>query len=215
MDGDSIWHSVIRLCAPVEESLRAFDAVGPLGASCILACIAVVLIRGYRNYDMLRVETEHLFRRYIVFRGKKQSVLRSVGQGSETDDILKSVARSWDVFKSHLAEKIERQRNNYVWTKKWLMVGVIFLLLNTLRGAVTGLLIWKSPSGFLMRLYGDIAYYFLPIVGMAVLAAQRSAVREGGTNHTGSIFDMLSGDSRDAESALYEEFDPLEESGRN
>jgi len=211
MDGDSIWHSVIRLCAPCEEFLRSIDGVGPLAASCILACIAVILIRGYRVYDGLRVETEQLFRRYIVFRGKKQSVLRSMGQGSETDNILKSVARSWEVFKSHLAEKINRQGENYAWTKKWLMAGVICLLLNTLRGAATGLLVWKSPSGFLMRLYGDIPYYFLPLVGMAVLAAQRNAVREGGTNHTGSIFEMLSGDSQGAESGLYEEFDPLEE----
>ena len=141
MDGSSISDIVIRVLAPVEEPLKSIDSVGPLAASCVLAYIAVVLIRGYRIYDIVRAETEQMVRRYIVFRGKKQSVLRSLSQGPETDDILRSVGRSWDAFKSHLARKIERQKQNYQWTKKWFLAGVIALVLNTLRGAVTGFLV--------------------------------------------------------------------------
>ncbi len=66
--------------------------VSPLINLLILGFLAAVIIRGFWRYELLRMETEALIRRYMVFRGKRHTSLSKVRARSETNKkILKSI----------------------------------------------------------------------------------------------------------------------------
>ncbi len=197
--------------APFTPFLKGVTPFNPLISTCILGLLAFTIIRGHRRHELLRMETEDLLRRYMVFRGKKHSLLRRTqtdqGMGEE---ILRSISRSWHNFKEYHAQKLELLKGNYQWMKRGFIIGVILLVLNTLRDGVTELLVRGLPSGPFFGLSQDLPHYLLVVVGIALLRIQREEVYGSSSNQIDPALEALFADFDREDPSLYEEFDPLE-----
>ncbi|MBW2038201.1 MAG: hypothetical protein JRI46_01170 [Deltaproteobacteria bacterium] len=211
MEFGPFWEKMLVFLAPFTPYLRGTLPFNPLISACILGLLAFFLIRGHRRYELLRMETEDLLRRYMVFRGKKHSLLRGAKTDQGTcDEILRSISRSWHNFEEYHAQKIDLFEVNYREMKRGLLLGSILLVLNTLREGVAGLLITGLPSGFFSGLFQDLPLYFLVVVGFALLRIQKEDVYGTSSNQINPALETLFADLDRDDPLLYEEFDPLE-----
>jgi len=213
MESVPFWEKLLVYIAPFGPFLKGAQSLSPFIAACILGFLAFVLIKGYRRYDLVRRETEQLLRRYIVFRGKKHSLLRGTRRKKDTEEILRSISRSWGNFKEYLSQKTDLQRENYRWMKKGIVVGAVLLVVNTVRQGLTGLIVVGLPSGFFSSLSRDLPHYLLPIVGLVMLRVQRKAVKARASGQLDPALEVLLTDFDREDPGLYEEFDPLDEEG--
>lgn len=205
------WEKILVFLAPFTPYVRGIAPFDPVISACILGLIAFCLIRGHRRHGLLRMETEDLLKRYIIFRGKKHGLLRGARAGRGTHkDILRSISRSWHNFKEYHGQKLELLRENYRGMKKGLLLGGIILILNTLREGATGLLITGLPSGFYSGLLHQLPLYLLVVVGVAMLRIQKEQVYGIPSNHKERALETLFADFDRDDPSLYDEFDPLE-----
>jgi len=194
---------------PYAQGIRPFDSLLPI---CIGGLLAYVLIRGQRRYEVLRMETEALVRRYMIFRGKRHSTIGRVqAQKGTSKKILKSISRSWYKFKEYHVEKRSLLEKNYLWMKRGFILGCILLVINTLREGVFGLLIAELPSGFFWGIFQSLPPYLMVVVGIALLHIQREEVYGTPPYQIDPTLESVFADFDREDPRLSEEFDPLEE----
>jgi hypothetical protein len=188
--------------------MRPFD---PLISIAILGLLAYILIRGQRRYELLRIETEALVRRYMIFRGKRYGAPGKVqARKGANKKVLQTVSRSWNMFKEYYVEKKTLLAKNYQGMKKGFVLCSILLILNTLREGVTGLLIAERLSGFFVGLFHYLPHYLLVVVGVALLQIQHEEVCATPPHQMDSALEAIFAAFDSEDSRLSEEFDPLE-----
>jgi hypothetical protein len=69
MNGGTFYEMIANLLGPVAPFLKGMGPFDPLISIGILGLLAYVLIRAQRRYELLRMESEALVRRYMIFRG--------------------------------------------------------------------------------------------------------------------------------------------------
>jgi hypothetical protein len=69
MNGDTFYLLISDLLGPVAPFLKGLVPFDPLISIGILGLLAYILIRGQRRYESVRMETEALVRRYMIFPG--------------------------------------------------------------------------------------------------------------------------------------------------
>jgi hypothetical protein len=211
----SFWQKIIGFLTPLTPYLRETLLFKLFISIFILGLIAFFLIRGHRRFELLGMEKESLLKRYLIFRGKKHSILRGAqsDQGA-FDEIIRSISRSWHKFEQYYTQKTELIKENYRTMRKGLLLGSILLVLNSLREGFTMLAITKLPSGFFAGLFQGLPNYFLVVVGIALLRMQRVRMRGDSPYKIDSALETLVADFDQDDPLLYEEFDPLEEKER-
>jgi len=215
MEISSFWQKIIVFFGPFTPYLRETLHFKLFISTFILGLIAFFLIRGHRRFELLDMEKESLVKRYLVFRGKKHSILRGVQSNQkEFEEIIRSISRSWHNFEEYHTQKVELLRENYRTMKKGFLIGSILLVLNSLREGIAMLAITKLPSGFFAGLCRDLPHYFLVVVGIVLLRMQRVRMRGDSPHKIDSALETLFADFDQDDPLLYEEFDPLEEKRR-
>lgn len=185
--------------------------LGPLISLCIVGLLAYVLIKGQRRYELLRMETEALIRRYVIFRGKRHSTIGKVqAQTGTSKKILKSVSRSWYRFKEYHDERCSLLEKNYRGMKRGFIVGCVLLVLNTVREGLVGVTVTETLAGFLFGVFQTLPLYLLAVVGVVLLSLQREEVY--GAHLDPPLEDVFTDFERE-DPRLSEEFDPLEGEG--
>lgn len=212
MRGGTFWEMILDFLAPVTPSVQGIRPFGPLITICILGLLAYVLIKGQRRYELLRMETEALVRRYMIFRGKRYgTVVKIKAQKGANKKVLKSISRSWYKFKEYYVEKRAILERNYRWMKKGFIFGCVLLVMNTLREGIAGLLITELPLGLLSGLFQSLPSYLLVVVGIALLRSQKEEIYGTSTHQIDPTLEAVFADFDQEDSRLSEEFDPLEE----
>ncbi len=207
----SLWEGMLVFFSPLAPTLKGMEPLNPLISIVILGLIASVLIRGHRRYELLRMETEALVRRYMIFRGKRHGTLSKVRAAKGTrENILKSISRSWYTFKEYHVQKRRLLARNYRGMKQGFIIGCVLLVLNTVREGVSGLLITKLPSGLFTGLAQSLPQYLIIVVGIALLGIQKEEVYSAPTPHLGPAVEALFADFDREDPRLSEEFEPLE-----
>ncbi|MEJ2068777.1 MAG: hypothetical protein P8Y09_12715, partial [Deltaproteobacteria bacterium] len=170
----SFWDGMLIFFAPLAPALKGIEPFNPLISIVILGIIAYVLIKGHRRYELLRIETETLVRRYMIFRGKRHRTLSKARLPKGTrEQILKSISRSWRTFKAYHSQQRGQLERNYRGLKMGFIIGCILLVLNTVREGIAGLVITELPSGLFIGLAQTLPYYLLVVVGIALLSIQK------------------------------------------
>jgi hypothetical protein len=197
--------------APLTPALKGMESFNPLISIGILGLIAYVLIRGHRRYELLRMETETLVRRYMIFRGKRHRTLSKARMPKGTrEQILKSISRSWHTFKAYHSKQRELLERNYRWLRMGFIVGCILLVLNMVREGIAGLVITELPSGLFIGLAQSLPYYLLVVVGIALLGIQKEELYSAPSPQFGPALEALFADFDREDPRLSEEFEPLE-----
>ena len=135
-----------------EEVVRDLGApsamgLGPLITLCIVGFLAYVIIRGQKRYELLRMETEGLIRRYVIFRGKRHTSLGKVQASKGTNKtILKSISRSWYRFKEYHGERCSLLKKNYRGMQRGFIIGCVLVVLNSVREGVVGVVATETPA---------------------------------------------------------------------
>jgi hypothetical protein len=195
----------------VVRDLSTFSAMGlgPLISLCIVGFLAYVIIKGQRRYELLRMETEALIRRYVIFRGKRHTSLGKVqAQKGTNKTILKSISRSWYRFKEYHAKQCSFLEKNYRGMKRGFIIGFVLAFLNSVREGAVTLVITETLAGFLYGVLQTLPQYLLIVVGLVLLSIQHEEVY--GTHLDPPLEDIFADFDRE-DPRLSEEFDPLEE----
>jgi hypothetical protein len=207
----SFWEGMVAFFSPLAPALKGLEPLNPLISIGIVGLIAYVLIKGQRRYELLRMETEALVRRYMIFRGKRHSIMGKVrGAKGTREKILKSISRSWHTFKGYHAQKRELLEGNYRGMRMGFILGCVLLVLNTVREGIAGLLITELPSGFFAGLSHSLPQYLVVVVGIALLGIQKEEVYSAPSPHLGPTLEALFADFDREDPRLSEEFEPLE-----
>jgi hypothetical protein len=205
MSGSTFGEVVRDLSTPTAVGL------GPLISLCIVGFLAYVIIKGQRRYELLRMETEALIRRYIIFRGKRHSTIgRLQTQKGTAKKILKSISRSWYRFKEYHGDRCSLLEKNYRGMKKGFILGCVLLVLNTVREGIVGVVVTESVAGFFFGVFQSLPPYLLAVVGMVLLSMQRAEVYGV---HLDPPLEAVFTDFDREDPRLSEEFDPLEGEG--
>jgi hypothetical protein len=208
----SFWEGMLIFFAPLAPTLKGMGPFNSLIAIGILGLIAYVLIRGHRRYELVRMETETLVRRYMIFRGKRHRTLSKARLPKGTrEQILKSISRSWHAFKAYHTKQRELLERNYRRLRMGFIVGCILLVLNMVREGIAGLVITELPSGFFIGLAQSLPYYLLVVVGIALLRIQKEELYSAPSPQFGPALEALFADFDREDPRLSEEFEPLEE----
>ncbi len=202
---------ILVFLTPSTPYFRGILPFNPLISAGILGLLAFFLIRGHIRYELLLMEAEALLKRYMIFRGKKHSLLgKAQADKSTREEILKSISRGWHNFREYHDQTTELLEGNYRWMKRGLLIVAILLVLNTFRDGVAGLLITGFPSGFFFGLLQDLPHYLLMVVGIALLCIQRREVYGNQSHQIAPAMEALFADFDRDDPILCEEFDPLE-----
>jgi hypothetical protein len=211
MNNGTFYGMIADLLGPIAPFLKAMKPFDPLISLGILGLFVYILIRGQRRYELLRMETEALVRRYMIFRGKRYGAPGKIQARKGTSKkVLKTISRSWNRFKEYYVEKRELLVRNYRGMKKGFILGCILLGLNTLREGIAGLLIVERSSGFVIGLYHYVPHYLLVVVGVALLHIQHEEVCSTPPHQTDPALEAIFAAFDREDSRLSEEFDPLE-----
>jgi hypothetical protein len=207
----TFWEGMLAFFAPLAPVLKGMEPLNPLISIGILGLIAYVLVKGHRRYELLRMETEALVRRYMIFRGKRHNTLGKVqAKKGSKENILKSISRSWHTFKGYHAHKRKLLEGNYRGMRMGFIVGCALLILNTVREGIVGLLITELPSGFFAGLSHSLPQYLVVVVGIALLGIQKEEIYSAPSPQLGPTLEALFADFEREDPRLSEEFDPLE-----
>jgi hypothetical protein len=156
----SFWEGMVMFFTPLAPTLKGMEVFNFLISIGILGLISYVLIRGHRRYELVRIETETLVRRYMIYRGKRHRTLSKPRLPKGTrEQILKSISHSWHIFKAYHSQQRELLERNYRWLRLGLIVGCILLVLNMVREGIAGLVITELPSGLFTGLAQSLPYY--------------------------------------------------------
>lgn len=206
-----MWEIMLNFFAPLTSTVQGIKPFDPFISICIVGLLAYVLIRRQRMYELLRMETEALVRRYMIFRGKRhRTVGRVQAQKGTSKKILKSISRSWYKFKEYYVEKRALLERNYRGMKQGFIMGCILLVLNTVREGIAGLLLTGLPSGLFVGLLHSLPSYVIVVVGIALLHSQKEEIYGTPAHQIDPTLEAVFADFDLENPRLSEEFDPLE-----
>ena len=208
----AFWEMLLNFFAPMTPTMQAIKPYNPLLSIFLVSIIAYILIRGHRRHELLRMETEALVRRYMIFRGKRYGSLGKIHvQKGTSKKVLKSVSRSWHKFKEYYVERRRLLEWNYRMMKRGFIAVGVLLILNTLREGITGLVITRGPSGLVLGLLGSLPAYAILVVGWFLLKSQSEEVTGTPPQQIDPALEAVFANFDVEDPHLSEEFDPLEE----
>jgi hypothetical protein len=214
MKGTAVWEMLLNFFSPLTPTMEVIKPYNPLLSIVFVSIIAYILIRGYRRHELLRMETEALVRRYMIFRGKRHGSLGRIHvQKGTSKKVLKSVSRSWHKFKEYYVERRGLLERNYRLMKRGFIAAGIFLILNTLEEGIAGLVIAKGPAGLAAGLLGSLPGYPILVVGWFLLKSQREVVTGTPPQQIDPALEAVFANFDVEDPHLSEEFDPLDEDG--
>ena len=207
----SFWEGLLVFFTPLTPTLKGMEPFNTLISIAILGLISYILIRGHRRYELVRMETETLVRRYLIYRGKRHRTLSKPRLPKGTgEQVLKSISRSWQTFKAYHTQQRQLLERNYRQLRMGFIVGCILLILNTVREGIAGLVITELPSGLFIGLSQTLPLYLLVVVGIALLSIQKEELYGGPSPQFGPALEALFADLDQEDPRLSEEFEPLE-----
>ena len=182
-----------------------------------MVALGLALYRGFRKNDALLCEREDLLKRYLLFRGDKQVRLKTLGENDPShQELLKTISNSWKTFKKSSDQYLASIAQNTARTKIFLQVITLGLMANSLRILLAEYVYFGPKIHFLYTVVRELSSYVLVILSFALLRTQTRrllpAKGKAGDADLGLLF-FPNGQPRGESEHLYNEFDPLEQTG--
>ena len=198
---------------PIGDDLSPFLGFDAVVTLVLVLLVAMVILQNRRKHQSIVTEVENLIRRYIVFRGHRQALIK-VHQGDEKTkhEMLRAISSSWNQFKSALEnhsitlERTDRRTRNALY-----ILGVI-MVANSLREFASGILIDHIQWGDIIFVLRELpAYLFLATGFLLIIIQSRRWKKRPLTTFDGEL-DAIFSDTEKTQEALDNEFDPIEQS---
>jgi len=184
----------------------------------LLIGLGFVLYRGFKKNQCLLSERDELLKRYLLFRGDKQVRLKIYGEDEKIYlDLLKNISNSWKNFKKAYDQCLFSLAQNTTKTKRLLQLITLGLLVNSARLFIEEYFFFGLHARFYSVVAKELPYYVLVILSFFLLRIQTQKF----LSLKGEVVKMdreilffpnnLSGEGE--HEVLYDEFDPLEETG--
>jgi hypothetical protein len=182
-----------------------------------LVALGLAFYRGYTKNHNILCEREDLLKRYLLFRGDKQVRLKVFREDEGAyQELLKTISNSWKNFKKTYDDYICSLTLNTLWTKRFLWIITLGLLLNSMRLVIADTLFLKQKYHLLYTLVRELSSYVLVLLSFALLKIQtnRFLPMEGKAAEIDREFLFFPNGSVEGEDrGLYNEFDPIDAKG--
>lgn len=184
----------------------------------LLISLGITLYRGLKKNQALLSEREELLKRYLLFRGDKQVHLKIYREDERVyRELLQNLSSSWKNFKKAYDQCLLSITQNTTKTKYFLQLLTLGLLANSLRLLIEEYFFHGLKARFLYIGLREISNYVLVILGFFLLRTQthKFLPLKGETvKMDREILFFPNNLSAEGErEVLYNEFDPLEETG--
>jgi hypothetical protein len=184
----------------------------------LLIGLGVVLYRGFKKNQVILSEREDLLRRYLIFRGDRQSRLRiQAGEEKVRQELLKNFSNSWKEFKKNYDGYLQSFSKNTTQTKIILLLITLGLLLNSGRMLIDEYYFFGLKARFFYVAARELSNYVLVLLSFWLLRAQTHQFlypKGKASEIEREILFFPNGLLTEGEfEGLYDEFDPLEPGG--
>jgi len=189
-----------------------------LGFDALVSLVLAVLMTGLilqnrRKNQSIATDIENLIRRYIVFRGHRQALMKFHQKDEAVKhEILRTVSTSWNHFKtmfekytSNLEETNRRARNLL------LILGAL-LVLNSLRNLAFADVLSQTRWTGLIFVVKELPLYLFLITGFVLIRIQSHQRGKSPLASFNGELDAIFSDTEQIQEALNDEFDPIEQS---
>ncbi len=196
---------------PIRDYLVPFIGFDALVSLALTVMVAAVIFQNRRENQSVTAEIENLIRRYIIFRGHRQALLR-IHNGDEKvkHEILKAISNSWNHFKDtlerHFAFLQEADRHA---RSVFLILGAI-MVLNSLRTFAFGVLAGKGNWASLVLLVRELPPFLFLITGLLLVRTHSQRWGKRPLASFSKELEAIFSDMEKTQEALDNEFDPIE-----
>ena len=199
------------------EPLRSIH-VPFLGFDALVSLVFAVLMTGVilqnrRKNQSIATDIENLIRRYIVFRGHRQALMK-FHQKDEAlkHEILKTVSASWNHFKTMLEKYTSSLEETNRRARNFLLILGAFLVLNSLWNFASGDLISQTRWTGLIFVLKELPLYLFLVTGFILIRIQSHQRGKSPLASFNGELDAIFSDTEQIQEALNDEFDPIEQS---
>lgn len=204
---------IVLVLQPIRDYLIPFLGFDAFASLVLTILVAIVILQNRRRNQLITSEVESLIRRYIIFWGHRQTLIK-IHQKDEKvkHEILKAISNSWKHFRSTLESYSITLRKTDRRARNLLSILGVIMLLNSLRilafGVVAGRVRWAG----LVLLVRELPMYFFLLTGFLLISIQSRRWKKRPLTGFNGELDAIFSDTERIQEALDNEFDPIEQS---
>jgi hypothetical protein len=198
---------------PLRSILIPFLGFDALVSLVLATLMAGVILQNRRKNQSIATDIENLIRRYIVFRGHRQALMK-FHQKDEAlkHEILRTVSTSWNHFKTMLEKYTSSLEETNRRARNFLLILGAFLVLNSLRNLASGDVLSQTRWASLIFVVKELPLYLFLITGFVLIRIQSHQRGKGPLASFNSELDVIFSDTEQIQEVLNDEFDPIEQS---
>ena len=197
---------------PARPYLVPFVGFDALISLALAILITVVILYARRRDQSIAFEIENLVRRYIIFRGHRQALMKMhPGDEKVRHEILKAVSTSWNHFKSMLEKHGQTLRKTDQQARNFLLIVGVLMILNSLRGIAAGGAVGHGHWAAVVFLARELPLYLFLVTGFWLIHIQSHRLGKGRLASFNAELDAIFSDTERIQEALNDEFDPIDQ----
>jgi hypothetical protein len=192
--------------------MAPFSGFDVLTSLVLATLMAGVILHNYRKNQSIATDIDNLIRRYIIFRGHRQALMKFHQEDEAIrHEILKTIATSWNHFKSMLEDHTSTLQEANRRGRNFLLILGAFLVLSSLRNLaladVVGQVRWVS----IMLVLKELPLYLFLVTGFVLIRVHAHRRGRGPLASFNSELDAIFSDTDQIQEVLNDEFDPIEQ----
>jgi len=198
---------------PFRDYLVPFLGFDALVSLALAILVAGVILQNRRKNLSITSEMENLIRRYIIFRGHRQALMKVHQKDQEVKhEILKAISKSWNHFKGMLEKYSITLRDTDRRARNFLLILGVLMVLNGLRTIALGVQGGRLHWAGLVLLLRESPMYFLLLTGFLLISIQSHRLGKQPLASFHTELDTIFSDTEQIQAALDNEFDPIDQS---
>lgn len=204
---------VVLAFQPIRDYLVPFLGFDALVSVVLTILIAMVILQNRRKNQSITIEVEKLIRRYIIFRGHRQALIKIHQEDEKVKhEILRAVSTSWNHFKKMLDNISITLRETDRRARNLLCILGVLMVFNSLRTLASGALVDRMHWGGLIFLLREMPVYLFLLTGFLLVSIQSHRWGKRPLASFNGELEAIVSNTEQTQEALNNEFDPIEES---
>ena len=198
---------------PLRSILIPFLGFDALVSLVLAALMTGLILQNRRKNQSIGTDIENLIRRYIVFRGHRQALMKFHQKDEAVKhEILRTVSTSWNHFKTMLGKYTSNLEETNRRARNLLLILAALLVLNSLRNLAFADVLSQTRWTGLIFVVKELPLYLFLITGFVLIRIQSHQRGKSPLASFNGELDAIFSDTEQIQEALNDEFDPIEQS---
>jgi len=198
---------------PLRSILIPFLGFDALVSLVLAALMTGLILQNRRKNQSIATDIENLIRRYIVFRGHRQALMKFHQKDEAVKhEILRTVSTSWNHFKTMLEKYTSNLEETNRRARNLLLIIGALLVLNSLRNLAFADVVSQTRWTGLIFVVKELPLYLFLITGFVLIRIQSHQRGKSPLASFNGELDAIFSDTEQIQEALNDEFDPIEQS---